>query len=289
MNRQHVFLFFKKMSASVRRYQFRLLLISGLILIEVAFDLFIPISLQLIIDQAIIPKQFDFLWFILAALSAGFVLSSFASIWRSYVSAAIVSGFMNDIRMVMFNHLQRLSMRFYSHTDTGELMSRFTNDLKSVEEAAVQLLKTFIFMLQNIVICVFLLFYLEWHLALLMLILLPFSAVATHFVAPKAADANYQKKQHEANVASNIQENISTHKIIVSLNIQHNQFLKLKKQLSVLYAKNLSAHTLNIITQYISILSANFILVVLIGTGSFLVIQGFLSPGGFIGFLGVLM
>lgn len=287
MNYQHVF--FQKMLPRLRQYQFHLLLILGFVLIDVVFNLLIPISFQLIIDRTLIAKDLDFLWFILMVLSVSFVISGFVSLWRSYLSAIVVSRFMNDIRVVMFNHLQRLSMKFYLHNDSGKLMSRFTNDLKAIEEAIIQLLEKAIFMSLSIVICVLLLFYLEWHLALLTLILLPLSVIATQFLAPKATSANYQKKQHEADVAGEIQENINTHKMIRSLNLQKNQFFNLKKQLSVLYTKSLSAHFWNIITQNISILLANFILVVLIGIGSFLVIRGFLSQGELVGFLGVLM
>jgi ATP-binding cassette subfamily B protein len=101
------------------------------------------------------------------------IINALIGIGQRYLSATIGESLIADLRTSLFSHMQRMSLRFFTHAKTGELMSRLNSDVVGAQSAVTG---TFITILTNIVSVVATLavmISLEWRLTLLSVALVP--------------------------------------------------------------------------------------------------------------------
>src|SRR6185312_11027388 len=110
-------------------------LIATLLITESLFSASIPLNLKFIIDGALVTRNRSSLLISVALLALAGIIVSVAGFGRDYLVSRIQARVLADIRARMFEHLQRLSLRYSARTETGEILSRFTTDLASVETA----------------------------------------------------------------------------------------------------------------------------------------------------------
>lgn len=100
----------------------------------------------------------------------------------SYVNATTVTWighrFVFDLRFATWRHLQRLSLAYHNSTQVGKIMARVTADIELVQGLIQGQLVQFITDLVTLVAVLGMLFFLEWRLALVILVLVPFYVVA---------------------------------------------------------------------------------------------------------------
>ena len=92
-----------------------------------AFNAGGPLSFKSIIDLGLIGRNRRILLYILGGLGGGVVLVSLVGLGRDYLYAKVLSRLLSDIRLRMFQHLQQLSMDFYSRSQIGDVLSRIVS------------------------------------------------------------------------------------------------------------------------------------------------------------------
>ncbi len=281
--------FLKHIAVFLYPYWARCILIFFLILMQSAYYIVLPICYKLIFDRVIGEKDGEFLVLILSGMLIGFVLVTLAELTQSYFSAGLGTDAINDIRLKMFNHLQRLSSGFYTRAQGGDLLSRFTNDLNAVEHAVTTSLYYLCFYTILSFLSVALLFFIEWRLALLTVLALPLGALGPKLFGSQATEAGHGRKQEEARVSSFVQENISAQKVIQAFGL-HTTFLdKFQTLLAQLRGISVRMHVFSSFVGKVSNLGVILVQLMVIGAGSYLSIQGDLTSGALVGFIGLLI
>jgi ATP-binding cassette subfamily B protein len=184
------------------------LLLVGL-LIDLAWAVLFGMSFQYIVDEAIGKNDEPLLWTVLIGLAAAAVIAGMAAIGRDYLYARLGTSVMNDLRLRMFEHLQRLSASFYSKVQVGDIMSRFSTDLAAVQNAVILAIPETILGTLGLLTISTLLFIFSWQLALLTVLGLPLALIGPRFLGPRAERDSYLVRHEEAKIASAVQENIS--------------------------------------------------------------------------------
>jgi ATP-binding cassette subfamily B protein len=166
--------------ATVRRvYEFarpyRAMVIGFLVTIAVTaiIDLIPPLLFRSIIDNAIPDKDRQ----LLAVLAGGAVACAIADallgLGERWWSSRIGEGVIFDLRVALFDHVQRMPIGFFTRTQTGALTSRMNNDVIGAQRALTgtlgQVVSNVIVLLTTLVA----MFLLQWQLTLLALVLLP--------------------------------------------------------------------------------------------------------------------
>ena len=132
-----------------------------------------PLLYRDLIDQALPNQDVTRLnWLALGMIGIP-IINALIGLGQRYLSATIGESLIADLRNELFNHMQRMSLRFFTQTKTGELMSRLNNDVVGAQSA---LTGTFITILSNIVTVISILaimISLEWRLTLLSVAVLP--------------------------------------------------------------------------------------------------------------------
>jgi len=143
------------------------------ILIYTGVALIAPLILRHLIDYAIPEKDFDRL--LLAALGLlilPIVRGLFQVITRRLTSQ-VGEGVIFDLRVSLYEHLQRMSLRFFTHTQLGELISRLNNDVVGAQTAISSTLVTLVTNFIEVISLLAVMLTLEWRLTLMGIIILP--------------------------------------------------------------------------------------------------------------------
>jgi ATP-binding cassette, subfamily B, bacterial len=132
-----------------------------------------PLLLKALLDTAV-PEENRGMVTALAVGAVGLALASAGlSLLQRYYSARIGEGLIYDMRVALFDHVQRLPISFFTRTQTGSLMSRLNNDVIGAQQAVTNTLGTVGSNVITLVVTLSFMLALEWRLTLLTLLVLP--------------------------------------------------------------------------------------------------------------------
>ncbi len=191
----------KRVMGYARPYRFHIFAMFLLILGTTGLGLLTPLIMRHLIDR-VIPSR-DLHRLIWAALGLLLVpsLSGLLRVWQRRLNARVGEGVTYDLRMAVYTHLQKMSMQFYTHTKSGELISRLNNDVLGAQTA---ISSTIVGFSTNVIQCVAVLAVmvsLEWHLAAVSVVIMPLFIAVSRRLARRLRDLS--RRQMEANAAMN--------------------------------------------------------------------------------------
>jgi ABC-type bacteriocin/lantibiotic exporter with double-glycine peptidase domain len=132
-----------------------------------------PYTLQYLIDAVFTQNNPQLLNQITVILIIIFALQAVFYFIRAYQLQYIGERVMIDLRLNLFQHLQKLSLSFYNERRTGELVSRATNDVSTVRTLVTSDVSTAISQVITFFGALILILITDWHLTLFMLMLVP--------------------------------------------------------------------------------------------------------------------
>ncbi|HEX8231638.1 MAG TPA: ABC transporter ATP-binding protein [Chloroflexia bacterium] len=132
-----------------------------------------PLLYISLIDVAIPSGDLGMLnWLALGMIGAP-LASGLIGVLQRHLGSQIGEGIIFDLRCALFDHLQRMSLRFFTNTRTGELMSRLNNDVVGAQRAVSGTMVDIVTNLMGVIITLTVMVSLEWRLALLSIVILP--------------------------------------------------------------------------------------------------------------------
>jgi ATP-binding cassette subfamily B protein len=201
-------------------YWRRLVLVLLISLISTATTLAIPYLSKDLIDTALIGRDLGALrrmvgWFIALGLF-GFLLNVVSGLRYTRVSAEILF----DMRLSVYEHLQRLSPRFFARTRLGDIVSRLNNDISEIQrvaaEAALAWVGNVLFLAGSLVMMI----WLDWRLALIALAPMPLSLLALGFYRRRLESRVAELRQRSADIGSFLIETLQAMSLVVASNAQ---------------------------------------------------------------------
>ena len=149
-----------------------MLMLTGILIISL-LGLIPPLLIRDLIDHALPARDVGRLNLLALGMIAVPLLSGLIDVGQRYLGANIGEGMIANLRQALYAHMERMSLRFFTHTKTGELMSRLNNDVVGAQSAVTG---TFIDIITNVVTLattLAIMFSLEWRLTLLSIIIFP--------------------------------------------------------------------------------------------------------------------
>jgi ATP-binding cassette, subfamily B, bacterial len=143
-----------------------IVLISGLTLVS-------PLLFRDLIDNALPARDTRRLNLLALGMIGIPILNGLIGVWQRRLSAQVGEGVIYDLRRALYDHMQRMSLRFFTQTRTGELMSRLNNDVVGAQRAVNSTLITIVTNIVSLVATLVVMLALEWRLTLLGLMVLP--------------------------------------------------------------------------------------------------------------------
>jgi len=195
----------KRVFAYAIPYRKQLAVLLVLILTMTGLNLLNPLILRTLIDKAIPNKDIHQLLWLSAGLLAVPAGSAILLVMQRRVNATVGEGVIFDLRVALYERLQRMSLRFFTNTRVGELMSRMNNDVVGAQTAVSSTVVTAITNFIQVVAVLVMMFSLEWRLTLISLVIMPLFIIATRKLGIKLRDIAH--KQMSANAQMNAMMN----------------------------------------------------------------------------------
>ncbi len=160
----------------------------GMILINTFLTLVTPLILRRMIDQTIPQGNLEELILLGIGLLVVPALGGAINVVQRNFNARVGEGVIYDLRVALFARLQEMSLRFFTHTKVGELMSRLNNDVVGAQNA---ISNTLVGILTNIIqaaAVLFVMFGLEWRLTVVSVLILPLFILAARRMGTRLRD-----------------------------------------------------------------------------------------------------
>jgi ATP-binding cassette subfamily B protein len=176
-----------------------------LILASTGLNLLNPQILRDLIDRTIPSGDVRRLGMLAVALLVIPIAGGLISVAQRSLNARVGEGVIYDLRLALYTRLQRMSLRFFTHTKVGEIMSRLNNDVIGAQNA---ISNTIVGIITNIIQAVAVLavmISMEWRLTLISVVIMPLFIWAAQRLGTRLRDI--AREQMEANAHMNAMMN----------------------------------------------------------------------------------
>ncbi|GAB1471615.1 ABC transporter ATP-binding protein [Chloroflexota bacterium] len=173
------------------------------ILISTGLSLLTPLIFRNMIDVVLPAKDIHrLIWLGLALLFIP-ALNGVVSVLQRRLNSTVGEGVIYDLRSGLFSRLQRMSLRFFTNTKTGELMSRLNSDVVGAQNAISNTIVSIVTNLVETIALLAVMISLEWRLTLVSVLILPLFIVSAERlgivlrdIAREGMDLNAQMNAH---------------------------------------------------------------------------------------------
>lgn len=175
-----------------------------------------PLIMQRIVDDAIISDRSRGQLDVLVGIMVAFVaFGALAGVAQTYFSTAIGQGVMFDLRSRLYRHLTGMSLRWFTGTRTGEVLSRITNDVGAVQGVVSDTLAGIAGNFITVVSTFALMLVLDWRLALFSVAFLPLFILPSRRVGAVQRDLMGESQEQLALMSGHMQETLSVSGVLL--------------------------------------------------------------------------
>jgi ATP-binding cassette subfamily B protein len=172
----------RRIAGFFRPYRLRVVAVLATIVLTSLLGLINPYLLKLLIDEALPQRDFGLLNLFVGLMIAIPIVSGLIGVGQSYLNNVIGQHVMQDLRNTLYEHLQRLPLRFFTETRTGEIQSRLANDVGGVQSVVTDTASSVFANTVIVISTVGAMLLLDWRLTALSLGILPFFLFLTYRV-----------------------------------------------------------------------------------------------------------
>ena len=205
------------------------------LLLEMAFNGLVPLSLRYLIDTVIGGGNGGRMATLLLFLAIGAATSSAMGFARDRAWARVQAEFLARLRQEMFNHVQVLSIGFFQSDRGGDVLSNFSNDISTVENAASMAIPWGLLPCFECVFSSILLFAMDRKLWLAAVVLWPWTILSPRFFTARENTATATRHEGEAALLAELQENLTVQPVVKAFGLERLRiasFAKLNRTLS---------------------------------------------------------
>ena len=214
----------------LKPYKWQFLLVFAALVVSAVLGLFPSIITGQIVDSIIAGSNMKLLVKLLILAFIVLSLSQIISVLEQYINSWISQKIIFDMRNEMYDHLQRMPHAFFTNEKQGDIITRMNSDINGVSAVISVLLTSVVSNILTVGTCVFYLFYTDWRLAIVGLIVIPMLIFPTKAVGKKrwmlASEA--QAKSDELNTQINETLSVSGSMLVKLFNKEEIEYQKFK-------------------------------------------------------------
>jgi ATP-binding cassette subfamily B protein len=199
----------RRVAAYARPYWRQIVGMLLLILAGAGLSLLSPLIFREMIDRVLPAGDLPRLGLLSLALFLVPVLSGVAGVFQRRLNAAVGEGVIYDLRVALFRKLQRMSLRFFTNTKVGELMSRLNNDVVGAQNAISNSVVNIVTSAVQGLVVLGVMLSLEWRLTLVSVVILPLFLLVSRRLADSLRDAARRQMEMNARMNAHMNETLN--------------------------------------------------------------------------------
>ena len=233
---------FKRILKYTKPYQFRF---RGVILFAILLSLFAalrPLFLQITVDTFINPGNKTGLLLYSIIMGLVLLLEGLSQYYFVYWANWLGQDIVKDIRTKLFKHLLTFRMKYFDTAPVGQLVTRSVSDIEQIARIFSQGLFMIISDLMKMIVCLLVMFYMNWHLTVIVILAMPILVYITRIFQRKMQVAFEEVRTQVANLNTFVQERVTGMKIVQLFNrekIEYEKFKEINQKHNVAWIKTI--------------------------------------------------
>ncbi|ASV67904.1 ABC transporter ATP-binding protein [Cytobacillus sp. FSL W7-1323] len=248
-------------------------------LLETAAGLVVPLFTANMVDQLATSRLELSL---IALLGGAFIIQTIASGFSFYLMTYIGERMVASLRRKLWEHSIHLPIPFFDKHQSGETMSRITQDTNIVKTLITQHIITFITGMISIIGAIIILLMIDWRMTLIMLIAVPLAVLIIMPLGQKIYKVSLSTQDQMADFSSNLGRVLSDIRLVKAYQAEKTEIEKGNKNIQRLFQFGLKEAKIQAVVSPFMTFIMMFVLVVLIGYGGVRVASGELSAGSLV-------
>jgi ABC-type multidrug transport system fused ATPase/permease subunit len=249
-----------------------------------ALQLYIPQVIAQVIDRGIASRDARFL-IRSALLIIGLTLfQGLFNFLRTYLVQYLAERVGYDLRNQLYDHLQQLSFSFYDRSQTGQLMSRATDDINNIRGMLMMSLRALVLAIAMLVAVTVILLRIDWQLALVALAPMPFLIWWSIRFGVVIRPMFLRVQQQFGVMTSALQENIAGSRVVRAFAQEARESERFEAELQELFERNIRAIRLWALSYPLTLMVSGLGLLAVLWFGGYRVLTGALTIGTLVAF-----
>jgi ATP-binding cassette, subfamily B, bacterial len=199
-----------------RPYRRQVFVVLVAIIITSLLGLINPLLLKALIDTAIPQQDWLLLNLFVGLMIVVPIISGLIGVGQAYVNNVVGQNVMQDLRNALYAHLQRMPLRFFTETRTGEIQSRLANDVGGVQAVVTDTAASITSNIAVAVSTVIAMLFVDWRLTLLSLGITPVFLVLTYRVGKIRRAVSAETQRSLADLSAVTEETLSVSGILLA-------------------------------------------------------------------------
>ncbi|RCV48287.1 ABC transporter ATP-binding protein [Marinitenerispora sediminis] len=192
----------RRIAAHARPHLRRLVVFLALTALGGGIVVATPLLMKAVIDEGVVPGEVGRVAWLAAALAGLALVEAVLTLVQRWYSARIGEGLIYDLRTRVFRHVQRMSMAFFTRTQTGALVSRLNTDVIGAQRALTTTLSSLVSNAVSLVLVLAAMLALSWQITLLVLALLPLFILPAKAFGRRLAGITRERMSLDAEMSS---------------------------------------------------------------------------------------
>ena len=196
----------KRILSFAKPYRKAIIIFLATVVVDAGLIVTTPLLLLRLIDDGVIPKNGDLITKLAVIVGLLAIADAGVSLLGRYFSSRIGEGLIYDLRSLVFAHVQRQSIAFFTRTQTGALISRINSDVMGAQQAFTATLSGVVSNVVSLVLVGVTMMILSWQITIFSLVLLPVFLIPTKWVGRKLQALTRESFNVNAEMSSTMTE-----------------------------------------------------------------------------------
>ncbi len=264
-------------------------------IVKFGIPLALPLIIKYVIDNLLLDtsltvaqKLTQLGWMLAIAFAVFTLLRGPIEYFRQYFAQLVTNRILYDIRKRIYEHIQKLSIRFYQNHKSGEVISRFISDVEQTKNIVEVGMMNIWLDLVTLAIALGIMFFLNPALTLVSIAIFPLYGLAVKILYKRLKTLTKDRSQALAEIQGYLHERIQGIPVIRSFTLEKYESGRFDGKNSNFLRKAIAHTRWNAITFSVINTLTDLAPLMIIGYGGYQVIQGHLSVGAFAAFFGYL-
>jgi ATP-binding cassette subfamily B protein len=205
----------RRVVQAFKPYKLRVCLVLIAIILTTLLGLVNPLLIQRVFDDAILKRDLHLLYIYVSIMFVTPIISGFIGVGQTYLNNMIGQSVMRDFRNRLYQHLQGMSLRFFTATRTGEIQSRLSNDVGGIDSVVTNTAASIVSNFSTAVSTIVAMFILSPLLTFISLAALPIFLWITYKVGNVRRMTSKETQKSMALLTAMMQETLSVSGILL--------------------------------------------------------------------------
>lgn len=273
----------------IKPYWVRLLAAMFCMLVVAGITSLMAFMVKPVLDDIFFQKKISTLSLLPPFIILLYIVKGFFAYGQSYLMSYVGEKIVANLRESLYAHLQRLSLAYFDRTATGLLMSRIINDVNLIQGAVSNSVTGFLKDAFTIVGLIGVIFYRDWQLAILAVLVLPIAVFPIVKFGKKLRKISTQSQKTMAEISVHLHETLSGNRIVRAFSTEDYEIERFGQKVRKFFQLTMKDVSIKSMSSPIMEFLGGIGIAAIIWYGGYNVIKGHSTPGTFFSFLTALL